>query len=469
MSAVHITARESAGDQRRAAAGLLEHGVRSGDRVAIVARSSSEYLAVVLGALRVGIVPVLLNPALTDRELAALLDDAEPVATLRDADLTRLVATRHEVDLADAPLARPMLYTSGTTGTPKGVWSGVLDERAAAAALAEERELWGFAADDVHLVVSPLYHSAPLRFAAGTLLAGGDVLVAGSFDLESLTATIAAARPTSTFVVPTHLRRLLASSDPPPLESFRLVAHAGAPCPARLKRAVIDAFPNGSVWEFYGSTEGQFTACAAEEWLARPGTVGRARPGRRLAIEESPARGEATEDQGGVIWCDVPEFARFEYWRDPVRTAAAWRGDAFSVGDLGRLDDDGYLFLDGRRDDLLITGGVNVYPLEVERVLLEHPEVRDAAVFGVADDDWGQRVCAAVVTDVVPDELSAWLRDRLAPHKRPKEIFPVDHVPVSATGKVRRSTLVADLGLGLDPIPAASPDSPGARDGAGSA
>jgi len=451
MSAVRITARESAVDQRRAAAGLLDQGVRAGDRVAIVGASSSEYLAVVLGALRVGIVPVLLNPACTSRELTALLADADPVVTLRDADLVRLVATGHEVDLADAPLARPMLYTSGTTGTPKGVWSGVLEERAAAAALAEERELWAFAADDLHLVVSPLYHSAPLRFAAGTLLAGGDVIVSGSFDLESLATTIATARPTSAFVVPTHLRRLLTSSDPPPLGSFRLVAHAGAPCPARLKRAAIDAFPTGSVWEFYGSTEGQFTACPAEEWQVRPGTVGRARPGRRLGIEASPAadapEDQPPEDQAGVIWCDVPEFARFEYWGDPVRTAAAWRGDAFTVGDLGRLDGDGYLFLDGRRDDLLITGGINVYPLEVEHALLEHPAVRDAAVFGVADDEWGQRVCAAVVAEVAPDELAAWLRDRLAPHKRPKELFPVHEIPVSPTGKVRRSTLAADLGL----------------------
>jgi len=460
---VHVTASGSARDQRRAAAGLVERGYRSGDRVAIVASSSSEYLGAVLGALRVGIVPVLLNPALTKRELTVLLADADPVTTLHDADLIRLVATEHEIDLADAPLARPLLYTSGTTGSPKGVWSGVLEERAAAAALAEETELWGFASDDVHLVVSPLYHSAPLRFAAGTLLAGGDVIVAGPFDVESLAATISAVRPTSTFVVPTHLRRLLASSDRPPLGSFRLVAHAGAPCAARLKRATIEAFPTGSVWEFYGSTEGQFTACGPDEWLARPGTVGRARPGRRLQIEGAPLEDQAQEDQvrevaTGVIWCDVPEFARFEYWRDPVRTAAAWRGNAFSVGDLGRLDDDGYLFLDGRRDDLLITGGVNVYPLEVEHVLLEHPDVRDAAVFGVPDDDWGQTVCAAVVAEVEPDELATWLRDRLAPHKRPKEIIRVADIPVSPTGKVRRSRLAADLGLRSDPHPDADPD-----------
>lgn len=445
MTSVLVTAADSAREQRRAAAGLVRDGYRRGDRVAIVAPSSREYLGVVLGALRIGIVPVLLNPALTEPELAALLDDADPVATLRGPDLDRLVATGQEIDLADAPLARPMLYTSGTTGTPKGVWSGLLEPAAADAALAEERELWGFAPDDTHLVVSPLYHSAPLRFAGGTLLAGGNVVLAGAFDVDDLAATIASARPTSTFVVPTHLHRLLDAPALPPLGSFRLVAHAGARCPARVKRAALDAFPRGTVWEFYGSTEGQFTACAPEAWLERPGTVGQARPGRRLTIDAPGDDGSA--DSTGTIWCAVPDHARFEYWGDPVRSAAAWRGDAFTVGDLGRLDDAGYLFLDGRRDDLVISGGVNVYPVEVEHTLLEHPGVREVAVFGVPDDDWGQRVCAAVVGDVAPDELAGWLRDRLAPHKRPKEIVQVQDIPVSATGKVRRSRLAVDLGL----------------------
>lgn len=440
-----MRAADSERDQRRAAGALAAAGLEPGDRVAIVAGSSATYLAVVLGALRTGVVPVLLNPALTPPELAVLITDAAPAATLDDDDIARLVAFDHEADLADAPLARPMLYTSGTTGSPKGVWSGVLDEGAASAALAEERDLWQFNRDDVHLVVSPLYHSASLRFAVGTLLAGGDVVLAGAFDLTRLTATITAARPTSTFVVPTHLSRMLMAQVRPPLDSFRLVAHAGAPCPSKVKRAALEAFPSGSVWEFYGSTEGQFSACSPDEWIERPGTLGRARPGRHLSIEAPEAAG--SRDASGVIWCYVPAHARFEYWRDPARTAAAWRGDAFTVGDLGRLDNDGYLFFDGRRDDLVISGGMNVYPLEVEHTLLDHPGVRDVAVFGVPDDDWGQRVCAAVVGDVEPAELATWLRDRLAPYKRPKRIVRVDDIPVSATGKVRRSRLGADLGL----------------------
>ena len=283
--------------------------------------------------------------------------------------------------------------------------------------MAEERDLWAFEASDVNLVLSPLHHSAPLRFAMGTLLAGGRIEVPGKFDPATVTAAIEADRPTTMFCVPTHLQRLFAHWDEvgvPDLSSFRLVAHAGAPCPAAVKHRLVELFPDGSTWEFYGSTEGQFTACRSEEWLDRPGTVGRARPGRDLSTDED-----------GRIWCAVPPHARFTYLGAPEQTAAAWRdtpaGPAFTVGDVGRIDADGYVHLDGRRTDLIISGGVNVYPLEVENALREHPGVEDVAVFGVADEQWGQRVCAAVVGTASPDDLAAHARRVLAPAKRPKD------------------------------------------------
>jgi long-chain acyl-CoA synthetase len=429
-----VTASDAERLQARIAGALLGRGLRTGDRVAFVCPNSVELLCGILGAARVGIAPVPLNPALLDDERAVILENAEPALVVGPNELADLVDGT-PADLAPAPLVRPMHYTSGTTGTPKGVWSGVLDERDAVALQQDETDVWAFDADDVLLVCSPLYHSAPLRFSAGTLLAGGDVVILERFDADVVAHAIVEHRPTLSFMVPAHLQRLFALGEPPDLTSFRRLVHAGAPCPTPIKEAAMAAFPTGSVWEFYGSTEGQFTVCAPDEWRAHPGTVGRARPRRRLEI-----------DDDGLIWCHVPAFARFEYWRDPERTAAAWRGDAFTVGDLGHLDD-GYLFIDSRRDDLIISGGVNVYPAEVENVLSTLAGVEDVAVFGAPDDRWGQRVCVAVVGDVPPADVVDHARAHLAPYKCPKDVYFVDDLPRTGTGKVRRSALAETLGL----------------------
>jgi long-chain acyl-CoA synthetase len=437
-----LTAADAEVLQEGAAGHLLDRGVQAGDRVAYLCPNSAELLCALLGTMRAGIVPVPLNPTLLEDERATILSDADPAVVIGPDELGEVVAGRR-AELAPVPLVRPMHYTSGTTGRPKGVWSGLLDEPDAVALQREESDVWSFAASDVDLVCSPLYHSAPLRFATGTLLAGGDVVVLERFDPTIVAHVIAEERPTLAFMVPAHLQRLFARGRLPDLRSFRLLVHAGAPCPPPLKRAALDVFPQGSVWEFYGATEGQFTVCSPEEWWARPGTVGRARPHRRLSI-----------DADGLIWCEVPAYARFEYWRDPERTAAAWRGNAFTAGDLGRLDDEGYLFIGSRRDDLIISGGVNVYPVEVEHVLAAVPGVVDVAVFGAPDERWGQRVCAAVVGSVEPALLIEHARAHLAPYKCPKDVFVVDDLPRTGTGKLRRSGLAGELGVGPDLAPA---------------
>ena len=429
-----LSSADAEDQQRRVAGALAAAGVGWGERAALLLPRRVEAISAVLGALRSGVIPVVLHSGLLEHERDALLDDAEVSAVFSGEEGLAALLAGTPRELAPAPLGRPMQYTSGTTGRPKGVWTGVLSEADALALLREEQEAWGFAADDVHLVCSPLHHSAPIRFSGGTLLAGGDVVLLDHFDVASFRSALADHRPTTSFVVPAHLQRLHGAGWPD-LSSFRMVAHAGAPCPDPLKLAAIDAFPPGALWEFYGSTEGQFTVCSTEEWLARPGTVGRARPGRALST-----------DPDGTIWCEVPRWGRFSYWRDAERTAAAWRGDAFTVGDLGRLDDDGYLFLDGRRDDLIISGGVNVYPLEVEQAIARYAGVADCAVYPTPDERWGQMVCAAVVGDVAIDDLAAWLRTQLASHKLPKRIVAVEEIPRSATGKVQRGSLSGRLG-----------------------
>lgn len=412
------------------------HDLHEGDRVALLVPADHDYVDLALALLARGIFPVPLDPALTATERERILAPIAPRLLLTSPQDVRDLLELLGRDRRALPLGRPMHCTSGTTGTPKGVHSGLLSPADAEALLQEERDLWGFHDDDVNLVLSPLHHSAPLRFATGTLLAGGRLVIPGRFDPARITEAIEAERPTSMFCVPTHLQRLFDHWDRvgwPDLSSFRVVAHAGAPCPPSLKHRLIEVFPEGSTWEFYGSTEGQFTACRSEDWLAHPGTVGRSRTGRTLSVDED-----------GHLWCEVPPHARFTYYGDPEKTAAAWRdtatGRAFTVGDIGRIED-GWVYLDGRRTDLIISGGVNVYPLEVENALRDHPGVQDIAVHALPDPDWGQRVVASVVGDVDVASLDELAHQVLAPAKRPKEYFSVGSLPLTSTGKVRRELL----------------------------
>ena len=459
-----LTAAQAEPMQRAVAGGLARHGVARGERIVVATTSGAAMLTLILGALRSGIVPVLLNSALLADERAALERDAEPSLIVDDELLAQLLAGPPG-ELAPWPLARPMHYTSGTTGVPKGVWSGLLDEVEAAALLAEEADQWGFGPADRHLVCSPFHHSVSIRFGGGTLLAGGTVVVLGRFDAAEALDAVATLGVTTSFMVPAHLQRIHAAAGGTlaPLGALRSLVHAGAPCPPPLQRAAVEALDADRVWEFYGSTEGQFTACSAREWLERPGTVGRARAGRRLAVAVADAeldplgRSAPLAPAGeGVVWCCPPSWGRFSYWGDADKTAQAWRSADgsgwFTVGDLGRIDDDGYLFLEGRRDDLIISGGVNVYPAEVERVLVDAPGVGEVAVFGRADERWGQRVCAAVVPDPGgpapdPEVILGWARQHLAAHKRPKEVHVVDDLPRTSTGKVQRLRIAATLGV----------------------
>jgi long-chain acyl-CoA synthetase len=450
-----LTAADAADRGSAFAAWLAARGAGPGDRVALIVPGNTDLVAAALGALRAGVVPVMIDPATPEAERADLIEDAQPHAVLVDPlELAAAVRFDGAVATAPVPLGRPMHYTSGTTGRRKGVWSGLLAEPDAEHLWREEVELWRMTPADVHLVMSPLYHSAPLRFALATLLTGGSVLLPGRFAVTPFLAACTRFRPTTAFTAPAQLGRLrehatggetAADAVLGALRGFRLLAHAGAPCPEPVKRWLLDHLEPDRVWEFYGSTEGQFTACSGTDWLARPGTVGRARPHRTLS----------TDDEGR-IWCVVPDYARFTYWRDDAKTVSAWRetpaGPAFTVGDAGSLDADGYLTLHGRRDDLIISGGVNVYPAEVERVLAELPGIAEVAVFGVDDDRWGQRVeavlrpAAGVTLDL--DRIRALAAAHLPPARRPKRWHTVAELPRTTTGKILRRSLremVAEL------------------------
>ncbi len=449
--------------QRRAAGALLARGCSEGDRVAFALGSSADLVCAVLGAARVGLIPVLLNATLTATERDGLADDAEPVTRVfSPAELAALTAGEgaRPAELAPFPLTRPMHYTSGTTGHPKGVTTGIWDEATAHAVYEDEASVWHFDPADLHLVCSPMYHTVSIRFSTNTLLAGGSLAILSRFDAATALDVLRRHRPTTAFLVPAHLQRILGHPGlgaDERLDSLRLLAHAGAPCPESLKRATMARANPGTVWEFYGSTEAQFSVCSPDEWLEHPGSVGRARPGRRLFVEpvaDDEHTGHERLDDGGVIWSDMPDFARFSYWRNPEATARAWAGAACTVGDLGRLTPDGYLYLTGRRHDLIISGGVNVYPAEIENVLAAVAGVAEVAVFGLDDEQWGQRVCAAFVTARgtasadAEEALRAAASVRLAPYKRPKSYVAAPDLPHTATGKLIRRAVAGHLGLG---------------------
>jgi acyl-coenzyme A synthetase/AMP-(fatty) acid ligase len=367
------------------------------------------------------------------------------VITLGDA-YERSLTEASPADICDVTTTRPMHYTSGTTGRPKGVHVAPMSDDDAEQVSATFRSLWAIDSGDVHLVCSPLAHSAPLRFSTRTLEAGGAVALQPKFDAETTLAAISLFGVTSTFMVPTHLERIVSLGRSAlsryDLSSMRLLAHAGAPIREETKRAVLDLFPSGSVWEFYGSTEGQATRISSEEWLGKPGSVGQSLPGSKVYVmsedfEKMPA-GEV-----GQVWVLVPPIERFEYWGDPEKTEAAWRDGAFTVADLGHLDADGYLYLSGRANDTIITGGVNVYPQEVEAVLCSHPDVAEVVVYGAPNEEWGQEVRAKIVPapDAQPgtEELRTWARERLAGFKVPRSIEVVAELPKTATGKLKRA------------------------------
>jgi len=425
--------------QRRASRSLRDRGLGEGDRVGICVPGGVAQLSVIAGALRAGIVPVVVNPVLTARERDVIRRDADPALWLDDASsVSDLLAgaPARTTDVAPVPLGRPMHYTSGTTGVPKGVWTGVLDGSRAESLWSEEIRQWGFGPDDVHLVCSPLQHSAPIRFAIATWLAGGRVVVPPKFSADDLPEVVAVHHPNTAFCTPAHLQRLDERGLLGAMRGFRIVVHAGSACPVDLKRRAIDAIGREVLWEFYGSTEGQFTVCSADDWMSHPGSVGRARSGRTLTV-----------DDDGAIWCTAPEWGRWTYWGDASRTASAWRNGSFTVGDLGRVDSDGFLYLDGRRSDLIVSGGVNVYPAEVEACMVALAGVDDAVVFPRPDDRWGQRVCAAYVGDADPGHVTDGLRGQLAAYKLPKEVHPVAAIPRTGMDKVPRHRMAELLGL----------------------
>ncbi|MCU1463659.1 MAG: putative acyl-CoA ligase [Acidimicrobiales bacterium] len=441
-------------------------GVGPGDRVAVMAHNRPELFAAWNGAARLGALVVPVGYRSTADEVAYLVEDSgaavlvhdcadvvdtasfsgslRAVWSLDDPELERGPATPPTPDFVGATVAT-MNYTSGTSGRPKGI------ERAVPVPTSEYpgnafMRFWGFDANDVHLLCGPAYHTAPGSYAQMHLMEGATVVIMTRFDADACLALIERERVTTTHMVPANFIRILAVDwSTYDRASIRKVLHAAAPCPVAVKRRIMDVFPPDSVWEYFGMSEGMGTVISPDEWLAHPGSVGRPFPGVDVVVLDDDGRPAEPGEIGLIYVSTVPGYPGFRYHNAPEKSDAAWRDGHYTVGDLGWLDGDGYLFIADRRTDLVISGGVNIYPAEVEQALAEHPDVVDTAVFGLPDEQMGQFVHAIVeLRPGSPHDAGAlveWLRPRLAAFKLPRTIEFVDELPREPTGKVRKREL----------------------------
>ena len=371
-----------------------------------------------------------------------------------------------EEELSRAPADEPvgeelegsvMLYSSGTTGRPKGVRRPLrrvpAGDPATVITAVGLTGLFGMKEGDVYLSPAPLYHAAPLVFASTQHRIGATAIVMRRFDPELALRIIADQKVTTSQWVPTHFKRLL--SLPEAIRSrydvstLRVAVHAAAPCPIPVKEAMIEWWGD-AVMEYYAGTEGGGTLIRADEWLAHKGSVGRHWTGGKIHIlDEENCDIEEPGREGGIFFEAPPDpTARFNYYKDETKTAETYRGDLFTIGDIGMLDADGYLYLTDRQSNMIISGGVNIYPQETESHLITHSKVYDVAVIGVPNDDLGEEVKAVVVpapgadpTPALANDLIEYCRAHIAHYKCPRSIDFVTALPRTETGKMQKRKL----------------------------
>ncbi len=460
---------------------FAQHNISAGDAVAVVSKNRPEFIDVLAATTRAGIRFTPINFHLKGEEIGYIVDNCEAKAFIADAslgppvveapqyaskaklklsvggdipgftDFHEAIKGLDDTDIENPTLGSRMLYTSGTTGRPKGVYrkdrlpeAPVWDDSPAAYTVGESRDL----------VTGPAYHAAPLLIdIVQPLWSGVGIVMMDRWDAEETLKLISEYKITHTHMVATMFHRLLqlpeevkAAYD---ISSMKFLIHGAAPCPVHVKQAMIEWF-GPVIWEYYAATEGGGGfLVGAEEWLTKPGTVGR--PGPEFDNKILDDNGDPVAvGEVGTIYMRAPDSGRFEYYKDTEKTGKSYRGDYFTLGDMGYFDDDGYLFLTGRSAELIISGGVNIYPQEVDSELLKHPAVLDVCTIGVPNDEWGEEVRSVVqlqpdveASSALSDELITWARERLANFKCPRQIDYVAELPRSAAGKIQRRVVRA--------------------------
>ncbi|MBF6149529.1 acyl-CoA synthetase [Nocardia niigatensis] len=479
-----ITYRELDENSARFARVLHDFGLRQGDVIALVSDNAPECFEIYWAALRSGLYVTAINWHLTPAEAAYIIEDCDAkivvasaaVGELADGirdlasgveqwmvfggDIEGYSSYTGELEgagerLADQPRGSDMLYSSGTTGRPKGIKPPLLpitvDQPGDPLTMAVGK-LFGVNGSDVYLSPAPVYHAAPLRWCGAVHAYGGTVVMMEKFGAEEMLRAIEQYRVTVTQVVPTMFVRLLQLPaevrDHYDISSLRLAIHAAAPCPPDVKRAMIDWWGPILV-EYYGSTEANgLTVITTPDWEGKPGSVGRSVLGPVHICDDDGK--QLPSGEVGTVYFER-ETLPFTYHKDPEKTAAAQHPEHptwTAVGDLGYVDEDGFLFLTDRKSFVIISGGVNIYPQEVENVLTLHPAIFDVAVIGVPDAEMGQQVKAVVQlhpgvapTSDMATEIIDYARDRVARYKAPKSVDFVDSLPRTATGKLVKREL----------------------------
>ncbi len=466
---------------------LRSVGCDTGYHVAVLVENRLEYFEVIWAGLRAGLYVTPINWHLASGEAAYIVEDCGASVLVASADLADVVDgidaggltarfavggdlpgyADYEAAIAAQPATPPtdegegnwMFYSSGTTGRPKGIKppsvGGPLGVPTGFVMLVQG--LYGAGEDTVYLSPAPLYHAAPSGWTTAVHRLGGTTVVMDHFDPLEVLALIERHRVTHVQFVPTHLVRLLklpaeerARFD---LSSLQVVVHAAAPCPPEVKRAAIE-WLGPVVYEYYSGSEGVgFCAIDSEEWLAHPGSVGRSLMGEVHIV--GPDGDELPVGEEGQVWFVPP--GRFEYHGDPAKTAEAFDAHGWgTLGDIGRVDEEGYLYLTDRVSNMIISGGVNIYPREVEDVLVMHPAVADVAVVGVPHPDFGEAVRAVVQVaegegdDALAEELMAFCREHVSHFKCPRSVVFLDELPRLPTGKLAKRLLPAAV-LTADP------------------